>query len=259
VVDGEVTAAQRTGADVGRCTSTFQGFLHFTAPQVTRRTTLTVRLALIAEDGSLLHDTALDLEVFPTPEEIAKRACVVGGPDSEAARLADEMHLQTAPLQEIQPGDVILLSEVGPELNEVAARVAQGATALFVNLPPGQVEIAGDEITVEPCGMNARHFSSRATGHPLVADLKPDDVWFWYDAGAGYVTPLLATTFNAPGWTPILTSGNGDWSGEWGPALAAAEKPYGQGKLRICQVSLAGRTRHNPVARRLASRLLGAP
>ena len=75
------------------------------------------------------------------------------------------------------------------------------------------------------------------------------------------MTPLLATTFTAAsgaaGWSPILTSGNGDWSSGWGPALAAAERQHGRGTLRICQVALAGRTQAVPVARIFAERLLG--
>jgi hypothetical protein len=104
--------------------------------------------------------------------------------------------------------------------------------------------------------MNARHFVSRATGHPLVADFRPTDFRFWYDDRAGYVTPFLATTLSAPGWTPILTSGNGAWSGGWGPALAAAEKNHGAGRVRICQLDLANRVAGNPVARIFAARLL---
>lgn len=100
-------------------------------------------------------------------------------------------------------------------------------------------------------------FVSRATGHPLAAGFQPADFRFWYDPAAGYPTPLLERTFEAPGWTPILASGNGNWEGEWGPALAAAEKREGRGCVRICNVQLAGRVKHNPAAMIFAGRLLG--
>lgn len=256
-LNGEVIAAQHSIADVAKCSSTFQGFLHFRAPHVSCRSDLTVRLALIARDGHVLYDTSLHLEIFPSVEDGVRRACVIGSPRSGAARLAAEMNLQTVSVEDIQPGDAILLGEVDQGLEDVTALVEKGATAVLLGLAPGRYEIAGDSVQVVPCGMNPRHFCARAPGHPLVADLKPNDFRFWYDASTGYVTPVLATTLTAPGWTPILTSGNGDWSGKWGPALAVAEKTYGRGRFMICQVSLADRTRHNPVARLFASRLLG--
>jgi len=55
----------------------------------------------------------------------------------------------------------------------------------------------------------------------------------------------------------MLSSGNGDWASGWKPALAAAEKPWGEGCLRLCQVALAGRIRGNPAAMLLARQLLG--
>ena len=64
---------------------------------------------------------------------------------------------------------------------------------------------------------------------------------FWTDEQAGYVTPILSTTFSAAGWMPILASGNGGWGRAWGPALAAAEISLGKGTIRLCQVDLAGR------------------
>ena len=127
----------------------------------------------------------------------------------------------------------------------------------MLEIPEGDHEIAGDQIVVLACGMGARHFVSRDTGHPLVAGFEPTDFRFWYDPDEDRPSPLLRTTFDAHGWTPILTAGNGGWSGEWRPMLAAAEKIIGKGRVRICQVSLAGRT-VNPVAESFALRMIGA-
>jgi hypothetical protein len=255
-LDGEVIAAQSCAADVARCGSTFQGFLHFRAPHVDRRSPLTVRLALIDGEGTVLHDTSVVVDVFPLPERAGGRVCVVGAPESGAARLAAELGLEMTTVNDVQPGDTILVDMIDRGLDDVVPLIEGGATAVLLNLPPGEHEILGDTVRVAPCGMSPRHFCSRATGHPLVAGLVPTDFWFWYDASVDHVTPLLDTTFTAPDWTPILTSGNGDWSSGWGPALAAAEKAYGQGRLRICQISLLNRTQHNPVAQIFARRLL---
>ena len=74
--------------------------------------------------------------------------------------------------------------------------------------------------------MRAREFVSRATGHRLVDGFEPEDFKCWYDPGPDYFRPLLATVFEADGWQPILTSGNGVWGGgAWKKMLAAAEKP----------------------------------
>jgi len=194
-------------------------------------------------------------------KEIApQRACIVGGPESKAAALAQELGLEPLRSASIRAADLILIGDLeqfAQQREAVMLAVEKGATAVFIELPAGQLEILGDTLEIAPCGMKPRHFSSRATGHPLVAGFAPADFRFWYDASAGYVTPLLATTFTAPGWTPILTSGNGNWSGDWEPALAAAEKRHGRGYFRICQVCLVHRTRYNPAAGIFARRLLG--
>jgi hypothetical protein len=90
----------------------------------------------------------------------------------------------------------------------------------------------------------------------LVDGFAPDDFKFWYDAAAGGVRPLLSTVFKAAGWKPVLLSGQGDWAGNWGPALAVAEKPDGRGSWFLCQLQIPGRTTGNPVALLFARRLL---
>ena len=258
-MEGEVIAAQRVEAQVPTCSSAFQGFLRFQAPEVKARSELRVRLALVSSEGQVLHDTAITVDLFPPDGAMTGRAYVVGGPDGVAARLAQELGLEPQFSDNLGSRDVILIDDwdqFAHRSDEVIRMVEMGATAVFLNLPSGGYEIAGDAVEVVPCGMNPRHFCSRATGHPTVAGFRPTDFCFWYDDSAGYVTPFLATTFTAPGWTPILTSGNGDWSSGWEPALAAAEKVHGQGRVRVCQVELAGRTVGNPVALIFARRLL---
>jgi len=135
--------------------------------------------------------------------------------------------------------------------------VKAGATAVLLELPAGTHEIAGDKVEVTNCRMNPVHFVSRATGHPLVKDLEPDDFRFWYEPKGGCATPILERVITADGWVPILTGGKGGWAGEWTSALAACEKRDGLGVWRICNVKLSDRTSTNPVARIFARRLLG--
>jgi len=260
-LDGKVTFSGQAQARVPNCDSTFQGFLRIPAPAVETRTHVVVRLGLLDERGRVLHDTAVGIDVFPrSVGRSSRRVYVVGSEDGKAARLGKELGLQPVFGGAIRSDDIIL-TDAGTVFRRrydgIMKAVSSGATLVMLEIPEGDHEIAGDQIVVLACGMGARHFVSRDTGHPLVAGFEPTDFRFWYDPDEDRPAPLLRTTFDAPGWTPILTAGNGGWSGEWRPMLAAAEKIIGKGRVRICQVSLAGRT-VNPVAESFALRMIGA-
>lgn len=258
-IDGQIVFAQRTPAQIPICDSAFQGFLNLPAPQVDRRQTFTVRVALTNAQGHILHDTAWDLAVFPRPAQSAvKPVRIIGSPDGTAVRLARELGVPFSVTGGMS--DTLLIDDFAifeQERDTILHAVARGAVAIFIELQPGTYLIDSSTVAVSACGMGQRHFVSRRTGHPLVHDFEPNDFRFWYDADAGYVTPFLAATFEAEGWQPILVSGNGNWTGDWLPALAAAERVHGAGKLIICQPRLAGRVRHNPAAYIFACRLLG--
>ena len=262
MVNGRVTAAGRYRVHVPTSGAECGGVIRAQAPTVNERTTLTVQLALVDDAGNVLHDAALPVDVFPAlPAEDMPRACVVGATDGKAAQLAAELGMPAVFAGPNDETDVILIDDPSAFADGEAAisrAVQSGACAVLLEWPEGTHRIASSDVNVTACGMGACHVVSRATGHPLVAGLRPEDFRLWYDPDADMVTPLLERTFAAEGWTPILASGNGDWAGAWGPALAAAERADGKGMWRICQVQLAGRTRHNPPAAIFARRLLGA-
>ena len=124
---------------------------------------------------------------------------------------------------------------------------------LITKLLPGTHYIAGETVTVKPCGMLPVHFVSRKTGHKAVEEFRENDFSYWYNETEDRITPILDTTFTAPGFTPILTGGNLGEEGSWEEALACAEKVYHGKKYIICQVDL--RT-ENPVAKRFLGNLL---
>jgi hypothetical protein len=234
------------------CWSEFQGIFKFPAPAVSRRTTATLRLALAERNGKLIHDTSIEVDLFPTEGKAPVLDAVIIGDTAMARQLG---------LRAVKSADLYIVTDVrryAARRRAIEAAVEQGAAVLFLELPVGEHTLGGTKVKVEECGMSPRHFVSRATGHPLVADFRPDDFRFWHDPVQGRPSPLLYTLFTAPGWTPILTTGNGGWGGEWQPALAAAELKQGKGSYRLCQVQLAGRMKTNPVARLFASRLLGS-
>jgi hypothetical protein len=265
-LDGKVVFAQQAKACVEACTSTFQGFLRLPAPVVKSRTAAVLRLALALPGGKIIHDTAVTVEVFPGLADVpgGRPVTVIGDRNGQAARLAKELGMRPVFSRTLnpEPRTLILVDDLArfnAQRAEVEAAVRAGATALFVELPAGEYELTGERIKIEACGMGARHFVSRDTGHPLVAGLGPEDFWMWYDPATDRISPLLETCFRAEGWTPILTTGSGGGTlpspTAWSPALAAAEKRDGEGVWRLCQVALAGRTATNPVAALFACRL----
>jgi len=261
-LNGQALAGGRSEVDLPACSSACQGMLRFALPDVIERSCATVRLALLGADDEVLHDTALELQLFPRPAEVPATGpiAVLGAPDGKAATLVRDLGLEAetrvaskASAKKILVDDMARLAE---QADALQAAVQQGATVVILEMPAGEHAILKDRIDCKDCGMNPVQFVSRATGHPLVAEFAPEDFMLWYNASLGYPSPLLERTFTADGWAPILTSGNGPWNGDWAPVLAAAEKRDGKGAWRICNLKLAGRIQGNPVAELFARKLI---
>ena len=261
-INGQIVQSGRAAAKVPLCSSQPQGFIRFSLPLLTERSAATVRLALTDNSGKVLVDTEQKIEVFPMlPRLSAKRAFIIGGQAGIAATLARELGLTPVFRGTPRATDVILIDDLAvftDQQSVVQAAVETGGTAVLLELPVGQHRVMGEILKVVPGGMGPRHFANCGTGHELVEDLRPYDVWFWHDGEVGYPTPLLTNVFDpAPaGWSTILESGNGSWNDDWKPVPAAIEKSFGEGVVRVCQVKLASRTRTNPTAAIFARRLL---
>jgi hypothetical protein len=256
---GETLLAAQTIAEIQSCSSQFQGFITFTAPSVQSRTTVVVSLALADGSGVTLHDCHQTLEVFPAKAQISGKTVrvVTCFPEGPAAQLAKELNLEVTGST---TADLILMDSFDAFLAEqqsILQSVKKGATAVFLELPPGQYELQGSIVTVKPCAMFPVYFVSRDTGHKLVDGFLPDDFRLWYDPELGRLSPLLDCTFTGEGFAPVLTSGNKDDEGQWQTELAVAVKTIGRGSIALSQVKLAGRMGTNPVARQFAMRLLG--
>jgi Glycosyl hydrolases family 2, sugar binding domain/Glycosyl hydrolases family 2/Glycosyl hydrolases family 2, TIM barrel domain len=251
---GHVIFAQQAPAVVESTRATFQGFFALGAPHVGRRTKYTLRLAL-AHGETILRNTDIEYEVFPPLPSLGEMPVRVIG-TGKAQQLLRELGGKP----NAKTPSVILVDDFASyarHRDDIDRAVADGGRAVFLELPVGEYDIGGSKVRVEECVMRPRQFVSRATGHRLVSGFEPEDFRCWYDPKADYFRPLLARVFDAEGWQAILTSGNGIWgTGTWDRKFAAAEKPSGNGAYIICQVELAGRTRHNPVAAIFARRLL---
>lgn len=152
-----------------------------------------------------------------------------------------------------ESGKVVDYNKISLEIFEDVEVIPNDDVILIEKLQPGQYEIAGEQVTVKQCSMLPLHFVSRKTGHSYVRSFEQEDFKNWYDEQEDRITPLLESTFTAPGFTPILTSGNIDDNGNWNPALAAAEKEYQGKRYVICQVDLR---QENPIAKRFLRELM---
>lgn len=252
-MNGELLAADSVPACISACDSVFQGFVDFHAPQVTERTVLQIQAALAAENGTLIDSCEFAVEVFPAREQGETSVCILG---EENAEFENALNLRKTALEE---AGAILVTDYDfyrADEARILRYVEAGAKLIFLELPAGTYEIAGGTVRVKNCSMLPLHFASRATGHPLVAENRPDDFKYWYDEAAGYITPLLYSTLEAEGYTPILFSGNQDRTGSWQQVSAAAERTFGKGTIRLCQLCLTGRLTGNPTAKLFAETLL---
>jgi hypothetical protein len=257
-LDGRVVQAGRAAVKVPSFTSARAGLIPVAVPAVSAAAVLTVRLALLDRSGVVLHDNELNLKVFPRCEaEESGSVRILGRPGGPARRLARELGLKSR-----SDASTILIDDYSEFdarwKDEVTAAVRTGAHAIFLELPLGQYEIGGDPLVVSPGAMGARHFVSRATGHPLMDGFEREDFKFWYESATDRPAPILRSIFEAEGWRPILTSGTRTDGGEWHPVLAVAEKSAGSGSWCVCQLQLAGRIEGNPVAEIFARRLVAS-
>jgi len=260
LVDGEeIVLSKQATVGVEPMSAEPLGRVRFTVPKVASRKKLALMAALVDESGKVISHYNLDIDAHP-PVRVSNGAVgVVGSEDGPAARLVREIGMQSVSGADALTAGVIV-ADGGLSKRELMAlenSARAGASVVMLDLPVGEHKMAGGTVSVEECGMGARHFVSRATGHPLVKGFGPSDFAFWYDPAEDCISPILRRTLVADRWKPILTSGNGDWSNIWRPTMAAAEKRVGKGRITICLVELAGRVRSNPVAMKFAARLLG--
>ncbi len=250
---GHIVASGKSVARPKPCAPAFQGKVRWLAPRVAQRTEVILRLALFDTAGRIVNDSASRIVVWPTPPRFPSKVRLLAksGP---AEKLARELGGKLDPKAE-----TLLTDHLPPSARacaELWQRVRDGATLVLTELPPGRHRIAGHTIDISPCGFAPCDFVSRASGHPAVEGFGPDDFRFWHDPGTDMIAPLLPVTFQAPGWTPILLTGEAGWGKTPRPALAAAEVKHGRGRIIVSQVSLAGRTRTNPAAAIYARGLL---
>jgi hypothetical protein len=259
---GRILEGGSAPAAVAPMEATFQGVASFHAPDVKETEPLVVEAALIDRDGRTIQSAQQTFRIHPqVPAVPPLETVVIGEPSGKAGRLAKALNLRVAKIDQLAAAAVILIDDLSlyaAQEAEIAAAVRKGARCVFLGVEDGMHRLAGEEIGFSKCGMRPVHFANRDTGHPLVEGLEPNSVRFWFDEDLGHVSPFLHTTFKAEGWEPAILSGNGAWGTPWGPVLTLAAKRDGAGCWIICQLDLHNRIKTNPVAARLAERILAA-
>jgi hypothetical protein len=258
--EGKVIQSGKTSAAIPSCSSLCLGTVRFKAPNVSAREELKIQTVLLNSEDKTVSSSEKAITVFPEQSVSAKGVRVYGSPKGKAHRLVNGLGLTISRGRNPGPEDVLITDnpdDFERNREEIEKAVTSGAVCLLLPFPPGAYRIAGDTVTITECGMKPVHFVSRKTGHPAVDKFNPDDFKFWYDETAGYVTPLLEASFEASGWTEVLSSGNGGWQGSWKKTLAVAEKRFGMGKFILCQLKVSNRIRTEPCAKILLKILLG--
>ena len=213
-----------------------------------------LNVAVLDAEGALLHKATAAYKVFQKQSYSASVALLSA--DGFAQELLEQLGIVPVSLEE---ADHILIDDYDvydSRRVEIDTLVKAGKQAIFYLLPVGQYNLCGAKATVKTCSMGYMHFASRNTGHSLVEGFTPTDFKWWYSRSKDRITPILETTFQCPGMTPILLSGNTDDDGVWGPALAVAECSVGHGSVFLCQAILDDHVQDNPVANTFAKRLL---
>lgn len=256
---GRVAASGLAPATIEACASRFQGFIAWTAPRVTARATVVLRLALIGADDSLRHDTQFSFEVFPRVDTPMAVNCwgAEGGAAHAIARALGARPNSDAP---------VILADTWPtdeqEKRQLLDRVREGALLFFCPTQPGCHVILDTPVVVFDIGSGSRlileqgaqgsFVAAREPGHPLLADFKAGDFAYWTDEAEGIIAAVHHRAFTAPGWAPILA---------WGHAsngLVVGERVLGAGRIVVCTLELRHQLLHNPVAALFIRRLLTA-
>ncbi len=247
--DGKVVFANQVAANIPINSSQFQGFLNWKTPSVSNRTSYTLRTALVNETGESVFQNKFEFEVFPKPAKSKSKVFVVGKSNGRAEQLVQQAKCLRAP--SIETADLILIDDFtiyATIEDQVNALVHSGKKALFIELGARQYNIVNTIVSVEKTSMGDYYFASPETGHSLVKNFEPFDFRFWYDGKESLIKPLLAYTFSATGWDPILSSGASNWVADKGTVMAAGELKYGKGMFRLCEVQLVDRVEFNPTA-----------
>jgi hypothetical protein len=256
--DGNRIFAQSAPASVPSFSAALQGYFRCQVPNVNRREKVTVHLGLKDSSGRLIHDTKMDVEVFPAfdkAKNAGRQVAIVGPPNGRAWKMAIALGLEPHLYSPVRERSRLVFVDDVDAFEMVSASVRnfaeQGGAAVFLEQPAGAVWHLGDN-DVQVKGMTGREFVSRKTGHPLVATFQPFDFSYWYDAGKDYIEYVATCYLEGRDLIPILQTSDVVRPGDPVPKRTvrpvAAELRVGRGSFFISQVKATERVGYEPVA-----------
>ncbi len=254
---GERIFAQSAPAHIPSFGAAFQGYFRYTAPAVKQRERLTIRVGLKNPGGLLIHDSEIQVEVFPAlnkSRNATRLAAIVGRPDGRAAKLAEHLGLRTQTFSAGRPASIVFVDQVDAfEMvrDAVLRYVRDGGTVVFLEQQPGAAWRL-DDGSVQIKSMRGREFVSRKTGHPLVSSFEPFDFSYWYDRPKDYIEYVATSYLEGPKLTPILITAEAARPGDPNPVRktmpVSAEVRLGKGSLIFTQLKATDRLDSEPVA-----------
>ncbi|MCU0394495.1 MAG: hypothetical protein MUF29_01190 [Chitinophagaceae bacterium] len=253
----QLLASGEGAAGIEKNQAKFQGYIDMPAPAVRHRTNCLLRMQLIDEQGTVRHETDFSITVFPPVTEQWQPVWVAPESKGEAAMLVRELNLPVA--DKIEQASVLLVDDMQYWLKhreQLETLVQQGKTLVLLRPDAGSHLVCGDTLTVQRTTMGQYYFAAPVKDHPAMRAFQPRDIWWWYNSREGMVRPLLGEMSTGKGWTPLVTTGQTGWVGANDYALAAAERSWGKGQVRVCHLQLAGRVTHNPMAREMLKVLM---
>lgn len=262
-MEGRTRLINETPVAVDAVSATFQGRLRWPSPEVDAVRPLSVHASLLDTDGTVLHDYALSLQLWPRADRsilASRTVAILGQPEGTAWRLAE--HFGAAPVlwsdASARP-DLVISDSADTALGAADGLqdyLAGGGCFLGLPQPAGSVwRIGGSEVRVRP--MKKHQFVSRKTGHPVVDDLDPFHFSFWFHPELDRITHLLSAVLEGENLRPITLTGTGLWYAERTDVPAGAECPVGGGWAVFDQVRATERMSDEPRAAVYLQRLLG--
>jgi hypothetical protein len=247
--NGKVISANEVPATIEANTTVFQGFAGYKTPLVNKRTEYTLRAALFNEKGESISQNTFDFEVFPLEKTNKMPVCIAGCTENKTKELLTEAGLKsTNKLTEVTTLLIDNYEYYFKNQSLINQFVKNGGKVLFVELAPGNYNIAETQLQIAKTTMGQYYFASPVLSHPLLEGFKAFDFNMWYNAENQAISPLLSTLISAKDWTPVVKSGASNWLTDKGEVMAAATFRYGKGEFRISQLMLRNRLTGNPQA-----------
>ncbi|MCK0158263.1 hypothetical protein MWU65_13795 [Cellulophaga sp. F20128] len=256
--NGKIIYSGKNAAVVPHNSSKFQGFLKFKTPQVKKRTPYILRAAVFDGAGNSVDQTTMNIDVFPTVENSNLKKIAFLGNESKINTYLKYNFRETI-TSNWENANVIWIDQFSDyEKNkEKFDQLAKSGTRIILyNVPIGSHTIGGTNVKILNTSMGSYYFTSPLTGHRFTQNAKPFDFKMWYDEETGYITPFLDKIILAENWSPILATGNTNWTEDHGEAMAAGELKIGDGAIFICQLDLINRIKSNPTAQDFVLKLL---